>query len=243
MVIKMKLMKINWSRIVRLSLGGSMVAGILCGNLQRAEATVLAEYLFQSGNGASTDGAAGEDATAFVATGFTAGFSAGPVPTDLGGSPSIFVPAAQIPSTLSTVDYFSFTVTPDAGQRLNLSGTAALGFDYSRDSTMTTELNWAVRSSVDNYATDIATGSTSGANALNTASVNLSTAFDFQDGVVEFRFLVWTTSSTGNGFFDNVVLNGTVVPVPEPVNVALAAFGLCLAGVGVGRRFYLRSRA
>jgi hypothetical protein len=77
-------------------------------------------------------------------------------------------------------------------------------------------------------------------------TVDLSTAFDSQDSAVEFRFFVWDSASdtdpARHGYFDNVVLNGTVVPVPEPVNVALAVFGVCLTGIGLGRRL-LRSRA
>lgn len=39
--------------------------------------------------------------------------------------------------------------------------------------------------------------------------------------------------------FDNIRISA----VPEPVNVALAVFGFCLVGVGIGRRIYLRARA
>ena len=42
--------------------------------------------------------------------------------------------------------------------------------------------------------------------------------------------------------FDNVAVNGSLSAVPEPVNVALLAFGLGLAGIWTGRRWFRRAR-
>ncbi len=46
-------------------------------------------------------------------------------------------------------------------------------------------------------------------------------------------------SFAGDAAFDNI----TVSAVPEPVNVALVVFGLCVGGVSVGRRMYSRVSA
>jgi len=43
--------------------------------------------------------------------------------------------------------------------------------------------------------------------------------------------------------FSDIQFNGTVTPVPEPVNVALGVFGICAVGVGVGRRVCHRKGA
>ena len=135
-----------------------------------------------------------------------------------------------------------------------LSGNAALTFDFARTDTgnfnQLRQFRWAVQSSVtgfDNaFANYLASGETAAGATWYGASVNLPAAFDNQAVPVEFRFLVWdngVNAPNDFGFLDNVVLNGNVTPVPEPVNVALGLFGLCAAGVGVGRRFYLRAHA
>ena len=233
-------MRANWSKIVGRSASGLGATLVMCGSLPRADAAVVANYTFQASNGASSDADTGSVAGTFGAVGLTPGFETGPF---TGATISTFATANDLPTAQTTVNYFTFTITPTAGNRLNLSGAAALTFDYSRNTGLDA-FNWAVRSSVDGFATDIATGTTPTANTLLQASVNLSTAFNFQDAAVEFRFFAWDGGDNGasaHGYFDNVVLNATVVPVPEPINAALAIFGLCLAGVGVGRRF-LRAR-
>jgi len=70
--------------------------------------------------------------------------------------------------------------------------------------------------------------------------------FDFTDisptsQQIEFRFYGWSAADAGGALgFDNVVINGAVTAVPEPVNIALAGFGLVTACVGIGRRFSRR---
>jgi hypothetical protein len=114
----------------------------------------------------------------------------------------------------------------------------ALTLEYS--DTLNTSFSWALRSSVNSFATDLATGSTTG--AWTPASVNLDSSFDGLSSV-EFRFWVGDggdNAASRYGFFDTVVLNGVTAPVPEPVNLALGAFALGFLGFGVARR-YLRS--
>ena len=64
---------------------------------------------------------------------------------------------------------------------------------------------------------------------------------------VTFRFYGWgAKGNAGNDVrldFDDVAINGSITPVPEPVNVALGVFGLCVAGASVGRRVYARVRS
>jgi hypothetical protein len=242
----MKLIKMNWSKIIRLSLGGAM-AGILCGSLQRAEAAVLAEYLFNASTGASTDGDANSAANTFSSVNFGQSFANAGFPGN--ATISIRGDTAMSDTISGTSDYFSFTITPNAtpglGFRLNLT---SLTFDFADSFNGAHRLSYEVRSSVDNFAAAIAggTGTTTAASTWASENVNLTGgAFTFFDNTaVTFHILVADdNAATGFGYLDNVVLNGNVTPVPEPINVALAVFGLSLAGAGVGRRLYSRSRA
>ncbi len=234
-------MKTNWSKIVRLSLGGSMVAAFLCASLQQVNAAVLGQYTFQALDGSSSDGDVNSVAGTFGPTGLPLNFELGP-----SGTTSVSASAGDMGAALDTAQFFSFTISPAVPgvDRLNMSGTGALTFDYGRSSQMVA-FNWAVRSSVLGFGTDIATGSIASPDTSLTASIDLSTAYDAHDTTIEFRLYVWDngdTAASRKGYFDNVVLNGTVTSIPEPINVALGVFGLCLAGVGVGRR-YLRKRS
>lgn len=240
-------MKNKWSKIGNLYLGSLAVAVILCGSPQRAEAAVLAEYLFNGSTGASTDGDVDSTAGAFGPSVFLSTSFTDP---NFNGTDTVAIrtPTSSMVSSQNPSFNFNFTITPTAGNRLMLGGNAALTFEYARNAGWAgaNEFHWAVRSSLDSFGSDVATGATAGGATWNSASVTLPAAFDFQDAPVTFRFEVWDDTqnvTTDFGYFDNVVLNGTVVPVPEPVNVALGVFGLCVAGVGVARRFYLRTHA
>ena len=241
-------MKINWFQILRLSLGWSFTAGILSGCIQQAEAAVLANYDFNTGDGVSTVTEPGSSPGTFATVGFpsSTGFFAPPLSA---GGVAIFGTANDMTTTpqfTPAAAYFTFTITPNAGQQLFMGG-SALTFDTVRGVNLSV-FNWVLRSSVDGFATDFASGTTPNVSVLNPQTVTLPSDFNFQAAAVEFRFYTSDGGENGNsanlrGYFDNVVLNGTVAPVPEPVNVALAVFGLCLAGAGLGRRLYLRSQA
>ena len=135
-------------------------------------------------------------------------------------------------------DYISFVVTANSGWVLNLNGNSAMTFDFA-SGQINKGVNWAVRSSVDNYGANIATGSTT-ATTFSQGTVNLADSYN-NLSTITFRIYGWNPANV-DLLFDNITLNG-VVAVPEPVNIALAAFGLGAVGLGIGRRIYLRSRA
>lgn len=221
-------MKMNWSKIVRLSLGGSMVAAFLCSSLQRAEAAVIAQYPFTGSSFASTDTDPDSSAGDITLVGLThSSFNTG-----FGNpAPSFQMSTSDIGNTFNPSVYFQFTVTAVNGMSLT-----SLTFDTSAaDATRTG--HWAVRSGA--FTTDLATGTISGT-GFTGSSVDLTGgAFDGLT-TVTFRVYGWDDSPPPDLLFDNVVLSGTVVPVPEPINVALGVFGLCVAGAGVGRRYLLK---
>jgi len=238
-------MKNNLSKIVSLFLGGLAAAVILCGSPQRAQAAVLANYTFNASTGASSVTEPGSTPGTFGSPTLTPSFN----DPNFNGTDTVAIRAASssIPDARSASDYFNFTIAPTAGNSLNLSGTAALTFEYSRDTfNFTRQFHWVVQSSVDGFTADLASGVTVAAATWAPASVDLPSGFDLQNTSVEFRILVWDDGEFNgghSGYFDNVVLNGTVVPIPEPINVALGVFGLCVVGASVGRRFYLQARA
>ncbi len=139
-------------------------------------------------------------------------------------------------STLNN-DYIEFTVTANAGKVLNLNG-GTLTYDV-RSGGNSKQVNWVVRSSVGNFGSDLATGSTSSATFAGTTNNLTGVGFDNLSSIT-FRVYGWKTDNE-DLFFDNLTLNGSVVtPVPEPVHFALAGFGLLFFGIQT-RRFWFSS--
>ncbi|HMO65712.1 MAG TPA: hypothetical protein PKE47_10925, partial [Verrucomicrobiota bacterium] len=120
---------------------------------------------------------------------------------------------------------------------LNPPGTSSLTFDIGRSFTGGYSAEWAVFSSVDSFASSVASGSlTTGASGtLAGQSVDLSAAAYQGLSAVTFR-LAFADSNNGvpnSILVDNVTLNGAVVPEPHEY-AALA--GLGLLGFAVWRR-------
>lgn len=160
-----------------------------------------------------------------------------------GGANTVFAayPAAACTSEAATVSaggYFSFTLTPAAGQTLNLSD---LQFDVANGANSGAGLyrGYVLRSSLDNYATDLAAADPTGipttyveGATMQHITADLSGA-SFQgltSGTpVTFRFYAWLTNASGARAvdFDNITVNGGLVP--EPASLAM----LVLGGLGV----------
>ncbi len=144
--------------------------------------------------------------------------------------------------SLNPAIYYTVTLTPQAGYTLNLD---SVTFTAQRSGTGIR--NYAVRASLDSYADNLA-GSISPANANLSVDVannfrwlldaqtgaqsgsllTLGSAFDSVTSAVTFHFYGWNAeASTGSFSIDNVSFTGavTLVPVPEPSTVALAAAG------------------
>ena len=206
-----------------------------------AKADTVGLYTFASSSLASSD--TNPDSTASAITAGTA-FN-GTVANTTYGNPT---PSLAVVSTLTTGansqagavtanQYFSFTLTPNAGTPLSLS---TLSFDYanySTDGTYPTE-GFFVRSSVDSFAANTAAGVTStaaSAGAFATSTISLgAAAFQNLTGPVEFRVYVFdgTTQATRGAVIDNI----TVTNVPEPTTYAALLVGVGLAGAAYRRR-------
>jgi hypothetical protein len=199
----------------------------------------LAVYTFQSGYG-STDDDLNSTASVITDAGLKIS-SADPNFNDSDTTAVRFTAKQTTPSPRR--DYFSFTVTASSGYLLNLS---SLSFQYASSSGFgANNLHWAVRSSLDSYSTDIASGATT-ANATwyTNPTIDLGTSYDNLSSIT-FRIYVWDDRARGKnefGYLDNIILDGVSV-VPEPATVALAIFGLGAAGLGAGRQLYARKKA
>ena len=106
--------------------------------------------------------------------------------------------------------YFQFSVTPDAGFKFNFTG---LTFDAARGGASTPR-GWVLRSSLDGFGADI------DSDVVPTALPNptsYSVAFAgamFNDVLTEtiFRFYGFAPSTGVGMFYDNITLNGSVLP-------------------------------
>ena len=116
--------------------------------------------------------------------------------------------------TVSTGKYNTFSLTPNAGYKLTLT---RLTFAISASSGAIS--SWAVRSSLDNYGTDIATGTCK--TTLTNVTVNLPAASFTNIDAVTFRiYPVALLTNTDIFTLDNVSLQGTipVIPaIPDPL--------------------------
>jgi hypothetical protein len=138
-----------------------------------------------------------------------------------------------------TVSGSTFTLTLKAAVNL---GSVSITYDYLAS-------NSGGGSPVNNWSWTITGG---GSGSGTGSAVNITQDGNWHTTTVTFSTLNLTAGETivftdtlagyptGNNLiasFDNINV------VPEPINYALAAFGLCVAGVCIGRRVYFWARA
>ena len=162
---------------------------------------VIANYTFDGASATSTDSEPNSTAADFMKNPASSdwGFS-------LGGN--VFARStattASEASAIADDDYFSFTVTPNAGIELDL---AQLTFDTTHNLTgggspdTGAEMKFFVRSSVDNFTANIGTTYTQAWNTSTSRTLDLS-GVSFQDvsAAIEFRFYIY---DSGVDDFDN----------------------------------------
>lgn len=119
-------------------------------------------------------------------------------------------PASTTTAALAVTNnsYFSFTATPTAGFSISLT---SLTFKMARGGAATPR-GYAVRSSADGYASNLATADiVTQRTTFTDVSVDLSgVAFQGLSSAITFRIYVYAPANTNSLDFDDVVLNGSV---------------------------------
>lgn len=125
-------------------------------------------------------------------------------------------------TAVSNNSYFQFSISAAAGNVINLD---ELVFDAARGGSGTR--GFVLRSSVDGFTGDILAADVATQRPTFTNFIVPLTGASF-DGLnaVTFRLYIYTGGTGASLEFDNISINGAVVPVPEPAAVAL--FGVVL---------------
>ena len=136
-------------------------------------------------------------------------------------------------NTIDLVEYNQFTITPNSGYGLNLT---QLRFDhFIGDIPNSGSTSWLLRSSLDNFSTNIASGTTT--LSSNTETINLPASFT-NVGTVIFRLFLLNSKSDGTDWTnDNVKLYGSVVAVPASPGTPTSNSPQCLNTGGVTLNF------
>jgi len=140
--------------------------------------------------------------------------------------------AASLAEAVQNDKFFEFTIRPQGDLRLDLF---SLEFDVGRGGSGTPR-GWGLFSSVDNFATEIATRTVGTIEPdLTHVFVDLSDSrFQGLGGPLTFRMYSFTPGDGLSLEFDNITLLGAVVP--EPSTAALLAAGLLGTLIGFRRR-------
>ena len=160
---------------------------------------------------------------------------------------------ADFTGSLNEEKYYEVTVAPQDGYALDL---ATINFSLSRYSWGVR--NYAVRSSVDNFAANLPARINPATRDLVVMAdnsffwvddtvdpsdhrqneVDLGANFAGLGSPVTFRFYGWNAEKSQGLFtIDNVIFTGDAMPVPEPGAFAVLALGTVLFGLGCHRRF------
>ena len=112
-------------------------------------------------------------------------------------------------------EYNQFAIAPSPGYLLTLT---SITFKHAVSVNGTIPTTWYIRSSLDNYTTNIATGPATSANVTPTVTLPASSFTNI--GAVTFRFYITTANAGSTTWYnDDVMLYGTVVQQPAtPAN-------------------------
>jgi len=154
----------------------------------------------------------------------------GTSPLYTAGSGGGYFAAASWTGTAPGSNYFEFTLTPNAGYALSAS---SMTFGYRATSTGPT--SFAVRSSVDAYASNLASGSITGDSAWHSSGTLTITMSGINTATTFRIFGSGASSSLGTFRVDDVTVSGSVAAIPEPSIYAALLGVMALTGAVILR--------
>jgi hypothetical protein len=140
-----------------------------------------------------------------------------------GGSGSV----GTLPLAITNNSYWQFTISPQAGQLLNLTSLTFEGWKGGSSGTR----GYGLETSVGGFGPGLTLASADfTATRVSPKPVGSDWTIDlsgagFQNLVSPITFRVYTYSTAGTVEFDNVTLNGNLVAVPEPGTLAFLGLG------------------
>ena len=187
-----------------------------------ASAITLVQYNVPGADFAPTSTAAGVTADALNTVGSTAVLE--PAVFGEGVFLKQSVVATDSATAVAAAQYFQFTFAPNAGSALNLT---SLVFDAARGGN-TAPRGFALRSSLDAFATDVATNSipTIDPDYTNYNIDLTGPMFQSLTSATTFRIYQYVPQAGNGVYYDNLTLSGSITPVPEPASFAALALGL-----------------
>lgn len=114
--------------------------------------------------------------------------------------------------------YFSFTLTPNENYAIDFYSFTCT---YQKSNAANSPTNYVLRSSVDNYTANIASGLLSGNSATSMGNIDLTgVSFQGVTSAITFRLYAWSTG-TGSGTFsiNDFEFKGTVAIASAPTQV------------------------
>lgn len=237
----------------------ALVAALTLSTFSSASATVLAEYNFSGSAGNQVSNAATAIADHLQVSAFSRGAgyaslsgtsstSSNAIAANPGSatSNSAFLTAGYTLSDAIAGDgYFEFSITVEEGYTFSVD---SIELGTRRGSNASGPNSFVVRSSLDNYASNLS-GPTASASSPTGSAYSGSLTLDFGDqvkdvdGTVTFRIYGYgrNTTNTSYGTFaisnpgatpdlpsgtKNFTINGSVTAIPEPSTLALGALSL-----------------
>ena len=137
----------------------------------------------------------------------------------------------------ATTSYVSFTITPTSGLTFEL-----LSIGFGTRSTANGPQAWTLRSSLDSFSTDLASGSMSNNSAWSYKTASLGTPLS-SSAATELRIYGYAVDPTQSPFSTTWRLDDVQVElVPEPSTVLMLAIGAGSAAIAGGWRARSRRR-
>jgi hypothetical protein len=131
-------------------------------------------------------------------------------------------------SAIDLNDYFNWTLTPNAGFNLNLGS-----IQYDGQRTGNGPTLFALRSSLDNFATNIGT-----ATAADTTISLTATEYQNITSAISFRLYAWGAAGSNEGFaIQDFNFSGSLTPVPEPTTILGVGAVIGLSFGAIRKRF------